>query len=63
MGLDRTERLLFLFGILGFGLLMLLFGEPFGEGGDLPVVILWIVSGIGFIWWLDRRIARDHDHR
>jgi hypothetical protein len=36
---------------------MLLFGEPFGEGGDLPVVIGWIIVGIGFIWWFDRHLA------
>jgi len=59
-GLDRAEKLMFLFGILGFAFLMLVFGEPFGDGGDLPIVIVWIVAGAGFVWWLDRRIARDH---
>lgn len=55
-GLDRTEKVLFLIGILAFALFMLLFGEPFGDGGDLPVVILWIIAGLGFTWWFDRRL-------
>jgi hypothetical protein len=59
-GLDRVEKILFLLGIGAFALLMLLFGEPFGEGGDLPIVILWIVCGVVFVWWLDRRLARTH---
>jgi hypothetical protein len=58
-GLDRIEKILFLFGVFAFALLMLMFGDPFGEGGDLPIVIVWIVLGIGFVFWLDRHLARQ----
>jgi uncharacterized membrane protein YuzA (DUF378 family) len=51
-GLDRTEKILFALGIVAFAVLMLLFGD--GEVG--PVVIAWIVVGLGFVWWFDRHL-------
>jgi hypothetical protein len=51
-GLDRTEKILFAIGIFAFAMFMLLFGD----GGELPLVVLWIVTGFGFIWWFDRHL-------
>jgi lipopolysaccharide export LptBFGC system permease protein LptF len=58
-GLDTTEKILFAIGVFAFAFLMLLFGEPFGDQGDVPVVIAWIVVGLGFIWWFDRHLAKS----
>jgi hypothetical protein len=59
-GLDRIEKLLFLFGVFAFALLML----AFGQGGDIapaPLAAAWIVIGVGFIWWFDRHLAQRRD--
>lgn len=56
-GLDRTEKLLFLFGVVCFGLLMLLFGQPLGAATTLPIVVAWVIAGVGFVWWFDRHLA------
>jgi hypothetical protein len=57
-GLDRIEIILFVFGVLAFAFLMIAFGAPLAGSLYLPVVALWIVAGLGFIWWFDRRLAR-----
>ncbi len=57
-GLDRIEKILFAFGVLAFAFLMIAFGEPLAGSLYLPVVALWVVSGLGFIWWFDRRLKR-----
>jgi len=54
-GLDRIEIVLFVFGVVAFGFLMLALGDP---QYVLPVVAVWMVAGLGFIWWFDRRLAR-----
>ena len=56
-GLDRIEKALFLFGVFAFALLLL----AFGQGGDispLPIAAVWVVVGVGFVWWLDRHLAQ-----
>jgi hypothetical protein len=60
-GLDRIEKLLFLFGVLAFAVLMLAFGQPLGSATSLPIVAIWIVGGLGFIWWFDRHMAHRGD--
>lgn len=57
-GLDRIEIILFVFGVLAFAFLMIAFGEPLAGSLYLPVVAVWIVAGLGFVWWFDRRLAR-----
>jgi hypothetical protein len=47
---------LFAFGILGFALLILAFGQPLGDISLLPVVVVWLVGGCAFVWWVDRRL-------
>jgi hypothetical protein len=59
-GLDRIEKLLFLFGVVAFALLMLAFGQV-GDIAPLPLAAAWIVLGVGFIWWFDRHLARRRD--
>jgi hypothetical protein len=59
-GLDRIEKLLFLFGVFAFAVLML----AFGQGGDiapLPLAVVWVVLGVGFVWWFDRHLAQRRD--
>jgi hypothetical protein len=56
-GLDRIEKALFFFGVFGFALLML----AFGQGGDIapvPLAIVWIVVGVGFVFWFDRHLKQ-----
>ncbi len=57
-GLDKVEVILFVFGIAAFAVLMLAFGEPLAGELYLPIVALWIVGGLAFIWWFHRRLAR-----
>ncbi len=60
-GLDRIEMVLFVFGVLGMAFVMLAFGQPLAGETYLPVVALWVVGGLGFIWWFHRHLAsRDH---
>jgi len=54
----RTEKLVFLFGIGAFAFLMLSFGAPLEPSVYLPVVALWIVGGVAYVFWLDRRMRR-----
>lgn len=54
---DRTERGLFLFGVLAFAFLMLVFGQPLAPDLYLPLVVAWVAGGLLFIWWFDRRLA------
>jgi hypothetical protein len=49
---------LFVFGVLAFAFLILAFGEPLAGAAHLPVVGAWIVFGVGFVWWFDRRLRR-----
>ena len=60
-GLDRLEKALFLFGVFAFALLMLLFGQPLGDATTLPLVAVWVIAGVGFVWWFDRHLARRRD--
>jgi uncharacterized membrane protein len=55
-GLDRIEIILFVFGVFAFAFLMLVLGDL---QYVLPLIGLWIVAGLAFIWWLDRRMARS----
>jgi hypothetical protein len=59
-GLDRIEKLLFLFGVFAFAILLLAFGHV-GDIAPLPLVAGWIVIGVGFIWWFDRHLAHRRD--
>jgi len=59
-GLDRVEKLLFLFGVLAFALLMLAFGQV-GDISPAPLAAVWIAIGVGFIWWFDRHLAHRRD--
>jgi hypothetical protein len=54
-GLDRIEKALFLFGVFAFALLMLAFGNV-GDIPPLPIVVVWIVLGVGFVLWFDRHL-------
>jgi len=56
-GLDRIEIALFVFGVLAMALLMLAFGQPLAGETYLPVVGLWVVGGLGFIWWFHRHLS------
>lgn len=58
-GLDKVEVILFVFGIAMFALLMLAFGEPLAGSFYLPIVALWVIGGLAFIWWFDRHLARQ----
>jgi hypothetical protein len=71
-GLDKVERILFVFGVLAFGFLLLVFGQPLVGSVNLALVVgLWIVVGLGFIWGFDRylasrderKVARLDEHR
>ena len=59
-GLDRIEKLLFLFGVFAFAFLILAFGQV-GEIASLPVVVAWVLIGVGFIWWFDRHLTHPRD--
>ena len=59
-GLDRIEKLLFLFGVFAFALLMLAFGQV-GDIAPVPLAGAWIVIGVSFIWWFDRHLAHRRD--
>jgi nitrate reductase NapE component len=62
-GLDRIEIILFVFGVLAMAVIMLSFGQPLAGETYLPVVAVWLMGGLGFIWWFHRHLAsRDH-HR
>jgi hypothetical protein len=50
--------LLFLFGIVAFGVLILAFGHDLGEATYLPVLGVWVVGGLGFVWWFHRHLSR-----
>jgi hypothetical protein len=56
-GLDRIEIALFVFGVVAMAFIMLAFGQPLAGETYLPVVALWIVGGLGFIWWFHRHLA------
>jgi hypothetical protein len=55
-GLDRIEIALFVFGVLAMAFIMLAFGQPLAGETYLPIVALWIVSGLGFVWWFHRHL-------
>jgi hypothetical protein len=57
-GLAPIEIGLFVFGVLAFALLMLAFGAALPRRVQLPVVALWIVGGLGFVWWFNGYLAR-----
>ncbi len=60
-GLDRIELVLFVFGVLAMAFVMLAFAQPLAGETYLPMVALWVVGGLGFIWWFHRHLAsRDH---
>ena len=56
-GLDRIELALFLFGVLAIAVIMLAFGQPLAGETYLPIVAVWVVGGLGFIWWFHRHLA------
>jgi nitrate reductase NapE component len=56
-GLDRIELALFVFGVVAMAIIMLAFGQPLGGETYLPVVAVWLVGGLGFIWWFHRHLA------
>ncbi len=56
-GLDRIEIALFVFGVLAMGFVMLAFGQPLAGETYLPVVAVWVIGGLGFIWWFHRHLA------
>jgi hypothetical protein len=56
-GLDRVEIALFVFGVFAMALLMLAFGQPLAGETYLPVVALWVVGGLAFIWWFHHHLA------
>jgi hypothetical protein len=56
-GLDRVELAIFVFGVLAMAFIMLAFGQPLAGETYLPVVAVWVVGGLGFIWWFDRHLA------
>jgi hypothetical protein len=60
-GLGRIEIALFVFGVLAFAFLMLALGDALTATYMLPVIGLWVVGGLGFIWWFDRHLARVSD--
>jgi len=55
---DRIEIGLFVFGILAFAFLIFALGDP---QYALPVIGLWIVAGLSFLWWFNRRLMRSAD--
>jgi hypothetical protein len=59
-GLDRIEKLLFLFGVLAFAFLLMAFGQG-GVVEPLPIAAVWIVIGLAFIWWFDRHLTHRRD--
>jgi hypothetical protein len=56
-GLDRIEIALFVFGVFAMALLMLAFGQPLAGEMYLPVIGVWVIGGLGFIWWFHRHLA------
>ena len=56
-GLDRVEIALFVFGVFAMALLMLAFGQPLAGETYLPVIGVWVVGGLAFIWWFHRHLA------
>jgi nitrate reductase NapE component len=56
-GLDRVELILFVFGVLAMAIIMLAFGQPLAGENYLPVVAVWLVAGLGFIWWFHHHLA------
>jgi nitrate reductase NapE component len=62
-GLDRIEIALFAFGVFAIALLMVAFGQPLGGETYLPAVAVWVVGGLGFIWWFHRHLAAPAKQR
>ena len=56
-GLDRVEIALFVFGVVAMAFIMLAFGQPLAGETYLPVVAVWVIGGLGFIWWFHRHLA------
>ena len=56
-GLDRVEIVLFVFGVLAMAFIMLAFGQPLAGEAYLPVVAVWVVGGLAFIWWFHRHLG------
>jgi len=56
-GLDRTEIVIFVFGVLAMAFIMLAFGQPLAGESYLPIVAVWVVGGLGFIWWFHRHLG------
>jgi hypothetical protein len=57
-GLDRIEIVLFVFGVLAMAFFMLAFGQALAVDSYWPVVAVWLVGGLGFIYWFDRHLRR-----
>jgi hypothetical protein len=53
-----VERILFLFGVVAFALLMLAFGQPLAGEAYLPLVVAWLIAGVTFVWWFDKFLSR-----
>ena len=56
-GLDRVEIAIFVFGVLAMAFIMLAFGQPLAGESYLPIVAVWIVGGLAFIWWFHRHLG------
>ena len=56
-GLDRTEMAIFVFGVLAIAFIMLAFGQPLAGESYLPIVAVWVVGGLAFIWWFHRHLG------
>lgn len=56
-GLDRIEIALFVFGVVAMAFMMLAFGQPLAGETYVPVVAVWVVGGLGFIWWFHRHLV------
>ena len=56
-GLDKIEIALFVFGVVAMAFIMLAFGQPLAGETYLPVVGVWVVGGLGFIWWFHRHLV------
>jgi hypothetical protein len=57
-GLDRIEIVLFVFGVFAMAFIMLSFGQALPAESYWPVVAVWLVGGLGFIYWFDRHLRR-----
>jgi hypothetical protein len=48
---------IFVFGVLAIAFIMLAFGQPLAGESYLPIVAVWVVGGLAFIWWFHRHLG------